>query len=244
MAHIVVVDAHTFSLRLIKRAAVLGHRVTYVSQSNFQWYQDTEESRSAIGFADQVFALPALTLEDDLAKLLASIDADHRVDAVICVVDPSIEATSRVCARLSIPFTDATAVSNARRKYLARGLTANAGLASPKFGFAANMNEFPSVLQKLTYPVVIKPASGFSGFLCQLALNRRQAIHAARAIDQSAAVVPAALREQFSRGIMVEEVLKGTLYPRKLGCSNSAFTASRSRGGTCLTLVGISILEE
>jgi glutathione synthase/RimK-type ligase-like ATP-grasp enzyme len=204
MAHIAIIDGHAFNFAILRRAVELGHTVTFVRQQSYQWYPNTPSIEATIGLASRVISLANLTDSGELVRSLHHASNGDPIDAVINLVDPTIEATAEACTILGIPFTDYYGVRNARNKVRTRELVRDAGLQSIDFAHITEPSEIRRVLGRFDFPIMLKPASGFGSLVCRRADNFREACIAAREAFSLADTLPAFLRPQFSRGVLVE----------------------------------------
>ncbi len=95
-----------------------------------------------------------------LATILAEVERGGPFAGVVGTDDASTELAARVAGRLGLPHNDPVAVRIARRKDLARGRLAEAGVPVPAhrcISLAAGAADPAEQVAGLGYPVVVKP---------------------------------------------------------------------------------------
>jgi len=221
MSHVVFIDCHGFNFGIMQRAAQLGHRVTLIRPTSFQWYSDSEYIRSVIKLIDRVVDIKVLTDTSMLLEAIRQVLKQEPIDAVINLLDPTIETTAHACSALEIPFTSLEGVLNSRDKARARELIATAGLSSLRYSKARDIKGVIAAVKQFDYPLIMKPVSGFGSVLCSRVNNAREAFLAAQEILSAAEMVPEMIREQFDRGVLIEECVKGELVSAEVGMLNN-----------------------
>ncbi len=96
----------------------------------------------------------------DLDRSLQSIidaAADDRFDAVVATDDLTVDLAAHVAQALGLPGNDPGAARLARRKDLARGCLAAAGLPVPEHRVVDLRRPFPAQVTGFPFPCVIKP---------------------------------------------------------------------------------------
>jgi biotin carboxylase len=144
------------------------------------------------------------------------------VHAVIAQLEFSVEATAIACERLGLRFTSAQGVRNARNKARARSLIQAAGLASTRFAVAHDVNGVANAAQRFGYPVIVKLLSGADSIMAYRADNAGEARAAAAEIVSRVRDISPQVREQFGRGILVEEYVTGELVSAEIGFLDGA----------------------
>lgn len=252
MAHILFADANESALRTMERAQHLGHRTSIVRNSSWQVYYDTAWTTRALSAAARDVCIPVTSDADAMTEAMAAIHRHDPVDGVVAQLEPAIEATAVACERLSIPFTCSAGVIAARNKDRARDLLEAAGLASARHAVAHDVEAALRIAESIGYPVVVKPASGMDSMLAFRVDDPIALQEAAVRVADAPSYLPAQITEQMSRGILVEEYLRGELVSTELalidGDCHPIVVCGRSRGrdNDCLEMgasvpAGISV---
>lgn len=233
MAHILFADANESALRTMRRAVELGHELTFVRGLNWQLYVVTDEVQALFDRID-VVEVELTSDVEALEAVVAKIHAAKPVDAVIAQIEPTLEAIAIVCERLGLRFTSAEGVLTARNKVRTREKLAAAGLATVAYAHAHDVESALAAADRIGYPVVVKPVSGLDSMMVSRVDDPAGMPAAAREVLDAPLVTPEQMREQFRRGILVEQYLSGRLVSAELavvdGVSHRFMISGRSRG--------------
>jgi biotin carboxylase len=133
------------------------------------------------------------------------------------------ESVAAACRALGLRGTSPQAVETARRKDRCRALLDRAGLPSARYALAADGTAALQAADQIGFPVVLKPPSGGDSLLVHVARNQDEVTAGCRDILGSLSKIPPDWRGQFSRGVLVEELLVGTLVSVELGARDGKF---------------------
>lgn len=244
MSHILFGDMSQAGLHTLRRAVDLGHRVTLVRGHSMRFYCADEETERLFGKLDAVVDVPDTFDTQALVNAIGAVHADHPVDAVISQCDPMMESLATACERLSLRYTSARGMRNARNKGLARRLVAEAGLPSPRYGVAQDGAQAAAIARGIGYPVVVKPVSGMDSVLARRAEDEHAVRLAAEAIlsARQAPETPGPIKAMLERGVLVEEYMSGELVSAEVGmldghCHRLGLCGrSRGRDNDCVEL--------
>jgi biotin carboxylase len=220
MAHVLFIEPSVPAIDAMRRAKELEHRVSLIRSSTFRCYPDDESTDAVLRSLDRCVDIPTTTDPDTLADAFKSFMDVDRPDAVISQVEFTVEATAIVCDRLGLRFTNVKGVRNARDKARARDLLANAGLRTARHMRVTDMSEIRVAIDKVGLPAVIKPLAGAHSILACRADTPQEAMVAVERILSGVLELPDMLKEQFSRGVVVEEHLAGELVSAEIGALN------------------------
>lgn len=182
-----------------------------------QWYPKNESTREVLGRIDRLVELEVTSDPESLKEAIRQVVAEEPVDATLAQDETAVEATAIACEALGLPFTSAEGVQNARDKARARELLARDGLPSARYARVHNVEAAVEAAEAIGYPVIVKPVSGLDSIMAFRADDARQARDAAQEIVEEADKLPVQIREQFTRGILVEEYVSGTLLSAEIG---------------------------
>ena len=234
MATILFADANESAFRTMQRAQKLGHRTAIIRSTSLQFYPMVDWIRVTLDRAIADISLPITSDPNLMTEAVARIHRSEPIDGIIAQLEASIEATAVACARLSIPFTRAEGVLNARNKARARDLVERAGLLSARHAVATSVSAAVEIASELGYPVVAKPTSGMDSMMAYRADRPEQLLQAAEKILSAPATVPSQLREQLARGVLIEQHLPGELISAEIALLDGQpypfIICGRSRG--------------
>lgn len=235
MPHVVIYDTNEAGLGAIAAAKRLGHRVTFVDHVGARFYAESERNRCAVEAADRVVRREWLTRPDVALEVLRAIHRDEPVDAALTTNELAADPLARACAMVGIPFTDGEAVATARRKHLMRARLAQRGVRSARFEAVDPDDDPTAAAGRLGYPVIVKPTSGSLSLLAGVAENRDDLLRLAGRMRDELSDLPESWREQYGRGILLEERLVGELVSVEIGmCRGEAvrfMVSGRIRAG-------------
>ncbi|MBP2232713.1 biotin carboxylase [Azospirillum agricola] len=220
--HVLIIDSNLPGFETMRRAKQRGYHVSFI-RSKYRLYSETEAIRKAVYDIDTV-----LTIEDptDIAEVRHAIETVQRhrpVDGVITQLEICVDVVARICAELGLPFTDAGAVERARDKARAREVIQEAGLRSARFRVVHSPAEAAAAMRDLGVPVIVKPQTGYDSLFACPASTPEEAEAAAARLLEGIDRVPAQIRPQLRRGILVEELLQGPLVSAEIGVSRGRF---------------------
>lgn len=220
--HIAFVDSNPAALAAIRLAKKAGHRVTYL-QSTEPFYPPTEENLRIVGSVDHLVDGLVTTDAETVTQVLAACHAAEPIDVVTGQLELSAEAVALACRKLGLRGTATDAVLTARRKDRCRAALEKAGLASARYALAETEEEVLAAAGEIGYPVILKPPSGADSLLSYVATNAAEAAAGCRGVLTGLDAVPSQWHDQFTRGVLVEEYLVGTLVSVELGARDGEF---------------------
>jgi hypothetical protein len=134
---------------------------------------------------------------------------DHRLDGILTMYDPAVPMVAAAAARLGLAGLSPAAARRATDKRAVRDRLAAAGANTPAYVVVPEAGD-ADPLARLRYPVVVKPAAGYSS----LGVVR---VDAPESLDAELRRVAELCRRQLSPeavscGLLVEEYIDGTEY--------------------------------
>lgn len=224
MAHILFVDSNLPGIQTLARAKALGHRVTLIRSTGYAMYAATAKNQGVLASLDYVVDMDTTS---NVARVLdVAVDLHKRTpfDAVLTQLEYSVEAAAAVAERLGLPFMNPTAVRNARCKEQARRLLDEAEVASARYALVHSVEDGQAAAQRIGLPVVVKPSSGADSILAARCDSIDEVCAALSTILETREHLPEQMREQFSRGILVEEHLAGPLVSAEIALRDGKVT--------------------
>lgn len=236
MTHVVFVDSSYAGIDGLRRCRELGHRFSAVMSETVQMYPMNDATRGVLATAERVLWIDRTTDPDQLAGALRQILAAQPIDAVISHLDECVEPLAQVCVELGLRYTSAEGARLARNKHLCRERLRSAGVPSARFAFARTVDDAVAGFRRVGAPAVVKPTSGCDSMLAAIVSDEASLRRAADAALAGVAALPASLREQFGRGLVIEEKLAGELVSVELGMLDDRplhyVVSGRHRGAT------------
>ncbi len=236
MSHVVFVDSNFCGIEGLRRSRELGHQFSAVMSETLQHYRLNDATRRVLASAERVLWIDRTTDPAELAGALRRIAAERPIDAVISHLDDCVEPLAQVCAELGLRYTGAEGARLARNKHLCRERLHSAGVPSARFAFARTVDEAVAGFRAVGAPAVVKPTSGGDSMLAAVVNDEASLRRAAAAALDGVAALPPALREQFGRGLVIEEKLIGELVSVELGMIDDRplhyVISGRHRGAT------------
>ncbi|MEV5938512.1 ATP-grasp domain-containing protein [Streptomyces sp. NPDC051994] len=220
--HIAIVDANPPALRAIRLAKEMGHRVSYF-QPKLTQYALTGENLHIVRSVDRLIEGLDTTDSEVVLAALTECHAETPIDVAVTFQELAAEAVAHACRKLGLSGTAPDAVLTARRKDRCRAELAAAGLASARYALAADTREALAAADRIGYPVVLKPPSGSASLLSHVAYDAAEAVAACTDIQAGLDAVPPHWRAQFTRGVLVEELLVGRLVSVEIGARDGEF---------------------
>lgn len=220
--HIAFVDANAAAIEAVRAAKQAGHHVTFV-ESWDPIYPATPENEATLRLADHLVPQVHTMEPGALAAALEKCHEQCPIDVVTTqheMVAPAVAAAGR---RLGLRGTSPGALLTARRKDQVRLALRRAGLACPRFALATSEAQVLAAAGRIGYPVVVKPVSGTDSLLARVAGGPGEARDAWRGFVAGLDLLPPSWRPQFSRGLLVEELLTGRLVSVEIGCRDGEF---------------------
>jgi biotin carboxylase len=219
--HVLFADANVPTFDTINVALTRGYRVSLV-RSNYRMYTETPFVKDTIARVHDITDIDDPTKLPEMFHAIQAIAKRTPIDAVITQLEPCVDVVADVCDALALPFTDARAVRNARNKAKAREIVAAAGLNSAKYAVVKTPDEAAMAAAGIG-PVIVKPQTSYDSLLAYPARTPSEARKAAADLLAGLGSIAPQLREQASRGILVEEWLHGDLVSAEIGARDGKF---------------------
>ena len=231
--HIAFIDSNLIGVYALDMAKDMGHAVTFIHSSDIHWYTHNKDYGRIISRVDRTIEMETTSDEDALCLILEKLNKEAPIDAVMTTWEFSIRTIARVCRRLGLSFTNAKAVEIARDKFLCRQVLALENVPSARCALAADIHAALEAAGDIGYPVIAKPVSGAASFFARLVHTdeEMQALFDLRAAKL--ARIPQSLKKDLSRGMLIEERLKGELISVEIGMSRGAPVIFMITGRKC-----------
>lgn len=219
--HVVFADANVPTFETMLVAHQRGYQITLI-RSNYRMYAETPFVLDTIAKVDRIIEIDDPTRLDQTTGAIMQAGSLSPIDAVITQLEPCVDTVADACASLGLRFTNAQSVRIARDKAKARQVVAEAGLASAAFEVVHSAASAAAAAAKIGQ-VIVKPQTSYDSLLAYTADTSDEARDAAAALLAGIDSIAPQLRDQVSRGILVEERLRGELVSAELGMRDGRF---------------------
>ena len=223
MANLAINDSSRLGLRLLERAKLHGHRVTFLQANGYRLYRQDEYCDRVMASLDEIIPLDDTTDRELVATTLAAAHDRRPFDAVLSLNEYTIEATAYAAERLGLGFTPHEAVRRARDKHRLREAMRAAGLASAQSRRAASLDAVGPLADEIGYPVVIKPTTSADSRLARIVRTRAALPATIEDMKAEQAALDADMRKRISTSFIVEEFLVGPLLSVEVGLRDGVF---------------------
>ena len=223
MANLAINDSSRLGLRLLERAKLRGHRVTFLQSNGYRLYRQDEYCDRVMASLDEIIPLDDTTDRELVATTLAAAHDRCPFDAVLSLNEYTIEATAYAAERLGLGFTPYEAVRRARDKHRLREAMRAAGLASAQSRRAASLDAVGPLADEIGYPVVIKPTTSADSRLARIVRTRAALPATIEDMKAEQAALDADMRKRISTSFIVEEFLVGPLLSVEVGLRDGVF---------------------
>ena len=205
------VDSNLPGIQTLGRAKALGHPVTLPRGTEYTMYAATPATQSVLASLDHVVEMDVTSNVQQVPGVALDLARKTPFDAIVTQHDYPSESAAAVAEALKLPFMSPQAVRNARCKEEARRLLDATGIPSARWALINNVTEALRATEEIGLPVVVKPSSGSDSILAARCDTPQQVAVAVESIFDGREKLPRQMREQLSRGILVEEHLRGSL---------------------------------
>ncbi len=241
MKHIVFVESNGFGLLALKTAKELGYYVTFIRSKYFaHFYETKQEFKEINSIVDNCISFNEITDEEKLYDIMYQINKKKEIHYIITVLEYVVLQVARVAQSLKIPFTNAKAVELARNKSLMRKRLAEYHIPSTRFLKANNLNDLLSDLNKIEYPVIMKPNSGAASWFVKKIYSKDELIKSYKSYLVYLKEIEPIYRTIIDKSVIIEEYLVGDMVSLELAAANGNFyplaVCDRARDKTDETL--------
>jgi biotin carboxylase len=219
--HVVFADANVPTFETIEVAHQRGYEISLI-RSKYRMYTETPFVLDVTARIDRIIDIDDPTRYDQMTGAIKQAGSVSPIDAVITQLEPCVDTVADACASLGLRFTNAHAVRIARDKAKARQVISEAGLASAAFEVVQSPESAAAAAAKIGH-VIVKPQTSYDSLLAYTADTPDEARDCAAKLLAGIDSLAPQLREQVSRGILVEERLRGELVSAELGMRDGQF---------------------
>lgn len=224
VSHVVFVDSRPNGFPALTAAKLQGHRVTFVASAA---NQRNYEGPAFEDVSSKIDRLVGVTDARDPARLrtaLEDISRDLPVDALIATQDDVVSVLGPVASDLGIRYTAPDGIRNARNKDLAYALLAEAGLATPEQIVVEDPARVPEAVERIGFPCVVKPASGFASIAASIVHGPADLAAARDKIARAAELFDEGLHSAVGTRLVVERYLEGPLMSVEVAAAEGVCT--------------------
>lgn len=211
MAHLAIIDANRSGLRLLERAAALGHEVSFLRTDRHRLYGEDPGAAALIDRMHRVVTVEDTADPACVAEALAPIHAARGIDAVLCVNEYAVVGASGGAAMLGLPATSASGVRAAVDKYGLRQRASAEGLACGRSVLARGRGDLPRAMAEIGYPVMVKCARAADSLMAQAVMRPEDQAAALARLDDEWQMLSPAIRSWLSPDFVCETFFEGPL---------------------------------
>lgn len=223
MANIAINDSSRLGLRLLERAKLHGHHVTFLQSTGYKLYREDEYCARVMASLDRIVPLGDTTDGDEVTDALRKASAERPLDAVLSLNEYTVEATAYAAEQIGLPFTPHAAVRNARDKYRLRELVRAAALPSARAMRAETLDDVPAIAPAIGYPLVLKPTTSADSRLARVVREERDLEATIEDMKAEREALSADMQKRISTTFVVEEFLVGPLLSAEVGLRDGVF---------------------
>ncbi len=136
----------------------LGHEVTFFT-SDCTLYHGRQGS-DALRLCRAIVETSPFDY-DSFEKRALRIHQNRPFDAIVCLIDIRLVEASRLAKKLGLRFLSQEVATLVRDKYHVRQRLSDCGIVQPEFELATSNAELSAAVEKIGFPVLIKPCDGY-----------------------------------------------------------------------------------
>ncbi|MDP7992180.1 ATP-grasp domain-containing protein [Bacillus sp. MHSD_36] len=92
---------------------------------------------------------------------LQNMDNENKFDGIITYNELKLIETAKISEKINLPFHSSALINRCRNKYELRKFMYNKGLSDARSYLVKNEKEFINVIDKIEFPLILKPVSGY-----------------------------------------------------------------------------------
>ncbi|WP_285729516.1 ATP-grasp domain-containing protein [Nocardiopsis sp. ATB16-24] len=177
------------------RARRAGHELVLINNLRPTWQHEYFDEITVVNVFDHEL----------LTRTAREIAARRTVVGVLCWDEPLVMPAAELAAEFGVPGLGIAGVQGCRDKYSARTRLTDGGLLQPGFAMAADLAQAREAVERIGYPVVVKPRALGASMGVMLARDDQE-LHEAFQVASNASLVG---DEPFRGGAIVEEYAVG-----------------------------------
>jgi biotin carboxylase len=177
------------------RARQAGHELVLINNLQPTWQHEYFDEITVVNVFDHEL----------LARTAREIATRRTVVGVLCWDEPLVMPAAELAAEFGVPGLSIPGVRGCRDKYSARTRLTDGGLLQPGFAMAADLADARGAVERIGYPVVVKPRALGASMGVMLARDEQELEEAYQVASDASLVGD----EPFRGGAIVEEYAVG-----------------------------------
>jgi biotin carboxylase len=161
MAHFLVVEVPGGGYGLIEQILSDGHTFSFVTQNLDTYLRMRNFRELPLSRAFDIAVINPYNYEIFLEKIL-KIHGECPIDAILCSIDFRILDVSKIAAHLGVKFLNIHTSEIVANKFKVRTILKDKGILQPDFHLAHDRTSLIEAIEKIGYPIVVKPVDGFA----------------------------------------------------------------------------------
>ncbi len=210
MSHVLLIESKVLgALDIVTRARESrGVRFSFLTSDAETYRKAGREFDRDRHQLERLVELCSSTDPDIVLPAVRELHSLDPIDAVVTLNDPHVGIASLVAKDLGLNYSSPESVSLARDKALFRARLAEKDVPQPRFVVVTSLREAEVALDRLRFPVVVKPVDGHASILTTLARDVSELRAAASAILTRGGYGRSTIAR---KAVLIEEYLQGEL---------------------------------
>jgi biotin carboxylase len=160
MAHLLLIEAPGGNdFDLFETALLQGHQVTFFTADG-AYYARNRTLDEFLAFAKRIVEINPFDYHE-FEKQAVEIHQQDPFDALLCLIDIRMTEAARLAERLNLRFLNPESAVAMRDKFTVRSILAGKGIRQPEFALATNNQQLRGAIEKMGFPVLVKPSDGY-----------------------------------------------------------------------------------
>ncbi len=135
-----------------------GHEVTFFTSDRSLYHG--RPGSEALGLCREIVETSPFDY-DSFERQALCIHQNRPFDAIVCLIDIRLVEASRLAKKLGLRFLSPQTAALVRDKYQVRQRLAACGIVQPEFELATSNAELSAAVEKIGFPLLIKPCDGY-----------------------------------------------------------------------------------
>ena len=225
MRHVVFVETNSNGLNAFQVAKDAGHYVTFIKSGQYDhFYTQSAKYDDAITAIDNYVEIDDVMDIHCLSAALTNINRMKPIDAVLTVLEHVVLPLAHAAEMANIRYLPLESVRAARDKSLLRRELSNKGIRSCAFVAGDDPDSLITEAEnKVGYPAIVKPASGFSSLLVKRFNNRDELQASISEYRMEYQKLKSIYKRSIDGTLLIEEFLSGRMISLEIGAINGKF---------------------
>ncbi len=224
MKHVVFVDSTASGLLAFEAAKRLGCYVTFIRQKDasfvgISFKGDDTRLKPYLAHVDQFLEVETLG-DERFGQLLAKVDAERKIDALLTTSEAAIIPVAREAEILGTSYPSHENLCGAVFKHKLRETLRDAGLRSPDHEVMSESDLVAGAVPRIALPFVVKPTRGFGKQFSAMCFTQAEYDDFVNTVRHSRSESDPMIDALVSRDYLFEEYVRGTLHSAEVIVQN------------------------